>query len=94
MKQAIFVRPLTDDERKQLEAGFRSSDAFVLRRCQILLASARGEWPPKIAKNLGCDPQTFRNAIHAFNERWASLCTWSSSRSRKTTLTRRPLKVA
>ncbi|MHB1161503.1 MAG: hypothetical protein ACYC3V_14420 [Chloroflexota bacterium] len=39
MKQAIFVRPLTDDERKQLEAGFRSSDAFVLRRCQILLAT-------------------------------------------------------
>jgi len=67
MKQPIFVRPVTDDERKQLEAGLRSSDAFVLRRCQILLASARGEWPPKIGKNLGCDSQTVRTAIHAFN---------------------------
>lgn len=60
---------MTDDERKQLEAGLRSSDAFVLRRCQILLASARGERAPKIAHNLGCDGQTVRNAIHAFNER-------------------------
>lgn len=67
MKQPIFVRPLTDDERKQLEVGLRSSNAFVLRRCQILLASSRGEWPPKIAKNLGCNPQTVRNAIHDFN---------------------------
>ncbi len=69
MRQPIFVRPMTDDEHKQLEAGLCSSEAFVLRRCQILLASARGEWAPKIAHNLGCDGQTVRDAIHAFNER-------------------------
>lgn len=69
MKTPIFVRPLTGDERQQLEAGLRSSDAFVLRRCQILLASARGEWAPRIARNLGCDAQTVRNAIHDCNER-------------------------
>jgi hypothetical protein len=34
-----FVRPLEDAEREALAAGLRSSDAFVLRRCQILLAS-------------------------------------------------------
>jgi len=43
MKPPKFVRALTADERVALEAGLRSSDAFVLRRCQILLASARGE---------------------------------------------------
>ena len=43
MLRPIFVRPLTDAERQQVEAGLRSSEAFVLRRCQILLASARGE---------------------------------------------------
>ena len=64
----IFVRSLTDDERQQLESGLRSSDAFVLRRCQILLASARGQRAPAIAHNLGCDDQTVRNAIAAFNE--------------------------
>ncbi len=69
MKRPIFVRPLSDAERKTLEAGLRSSDAFVLRRCQILLASSRGENAYQIAKSLGCNPQTVRNAIHAFNER-------------------------
>ena len=37
------------------------------RRCQILLASARGEHTPAIARSLGCDTQTVRNAIHAFH---------------------------
>jgi transposase len=63
------VRPLTDAERRQLEAGRRSSAAFVLRRCQILLASARGERAPAIARALGCDDQTVREAIQAFNAR-------------------------
>ena len=58
---------MTDAERQQVEAGLRSSDAFVLRRCQILLASARGERAITIAKQLGCDDQTVREAIHAFN---------------------------
>jgi hypothetical protein len=61
------VRPITDAERQRLGAGLRSSDAFVLRRCQILLASARGEIAPQIAHHLGCDSQTVRNAIWAFN---------------------------
>jgi transposase len=67
MRHPIFVRPLTDAERQALEEGPRSSDAFVLRRCQILLGSARGERVPQIAHALGCDEQTARNAIHAFN---------------------------
>jgi transposase len=36
--------------------------------CQILLASSRGENAYQIACNLGCNPQTARNAIHIFNE--------------------------
>jgi hypothetical protein len=39
------VRPLTDAEHEQVEVGLRSSAAFVLRRCQIRLARARGEAP-------------------------------------------------
>jgi transposase len=67
MRHPIFVRPFPDAERQALEAGLRSSDAFRLRRSQILLASARGEPVPQIARALGCDQQTVRNAIHAFN---------------------------
>lgn len=68
MREPIFVRTLSEDEREALEAGLRSSDAFVLRRCQILLASDRGENAYQIARSLGCNPQTARNAIHRFNE--------------------------
>lgn len=67
MKPPIFVRELSKKEREALQAGLRSSDAFVLRRCQILLASSKGERPPRIAENLGCAPQTVRNAIHEFD---------------------------
>jgi transposase len=83
MKPPIFVRTLSRDERKALEAGLRSSDAFVLRRSQILLASSRGERPPQIAKNLGCAQQTVRNAIHAFNERGIGALSAGSSRPKE-----------
>ena len=68
MKPRIFIRDLTKEEQQALGAGLRSSDAFVLRRCQILLASARGETAPRIAQALCCDEQTVRHAIHEFNQ--------------------------
>jgi transposase len=67
MRKPIFIRPLTQDEQRQIQAGLRSSDAFVLRRCQILTSSARGQRAPAIAHQLGCDDQTVRNVIHGFN---------------------------
>lgn len=63
----LFVRTLTDEERRQLEAGLRSADAFVLRRCQILLANGRGQHAISIAHNLGCSDQTVREVIKGFN---------------------------
>jgi transposase len=68
MKQPVFVRPLSDAERETIRAGLRSPDAFVLRRCQILSASAEGKNARQIAHSLGCNDQTVRNAIHEFNE--------------------------
>jgi transposase len=69
MKPPLYVRPLSDAERDALKAGMRSSHAFTLRRSQILLASARDDTPPAIARQLGCASQTVRNTIRAFNER-------------------------
>ncbi len=83
MKPPIFVRSLSEKERESLEAGLRSKDAFVLRRCQILLASSRGQSPPKIARSLGCGSQTARNAIHAFNERSLDALTPGPPRPRR-----------
>jgi transposase len=65
-KAPLFVRPLTDAEREALEAALRSSDAFVLRRAQILLASAGGEQVGPIATRLGYSGQAVRQVIHAF----------------------------
>jgi transposase len=74
MRSSLFVRPLTDAERARLEAGLRSSDAFVLRRCQMLLASARGQRPPQIAQTLGCNDQTVRNVIRSFEQDGIDAC--------------------
>src|SRR3954451_2432070 len=62
----LYVRPLTDPERAALRAGLRSPDAFTLRRCQILLASADGLRPAQIDARFGCASQSARNAIRAF----------------------------
>jgi len=80
MRTPIFIRPFTEDEQRQIQAGLRSSDAFVLRRCQILLASARGERAPVIARQLGCDDQTVRNVIHGFNAEGLAVLQEGSSR--------------
>jgi transposase len=85
MKPPIFVRTLSKDERKRLEAGLRSKDAFTLRRSQMLLASSRGEHVPQIAENLGCGQQTVRDAIHDFfNERGLDALVAKSSRPKRT----------
>ena len=80
MQAPLFVRSLTDSERDTLTAGLHSSAAFTLRRCQILLASARHEHVPAIARNLGCNTQTVRNAIHAFNRSGLDALSEGSSR--------------
>jgi hypothetical protein len=41
-------------------------DAFTLRRCQILLASAGGSSPSVIARNLHCTGATARLVVQAF----------------------------
>jgi transposase len=69
MKAPMYVRALSPEEQAGVEAGLRSSDAFTLRRSQILLASSRKLRPKVIAQNLGCATQTVRNAIHAFEEK-------------------------
>ncbi len=84
MKTPIFVRPLSEEEQESLKKGLRSKDTFTMRRCQILLASARGERAPRIAKNLGCASQTARDAINDFNERGLDALRRISSRPMRT----------
>lgn len=83
MKPPIFVHTLSKDERKGLEAGLRSKDAFTLRRSRMLLASSRGDEVPQTAENLGCGEQTVRDAIHDFDERGLDALVAKSSRPRE-----------
>ena len=68
MKPPIFVRELTDSERQELRAGLRRREAFALRRAQILLASAEGQRPSRIAASVGSAVGTVHNTIHAFEK--------------------------
>src|SRR5262245_60395377 len=80
MKPPTFVRPLTAGERQQLQAGLRSADAFTLRRCQILLASAQGQRCSRIARHLGCAGGTVHNALRAFQREGLACLQEKSSR--------------
>jgi transposase len=80
MRPPIFTRPFTPDEQHQIQAGLHSSEAFILRRSQILLASARSERAPVIARQLGCDDQTVRHVIHEFNTSGLTVFQEGSSR--------------
>lgn len=84
MRKPLFVRSLIANEREQLEASLRSNDAFVLRRCQIVLASGRGQHAPVIAELVGCDDETVRDVIRAFNERGMGVLQRGSTRPHKT----------
>jgi len=80
MKTPLYIRPLTENERGRIQAGLRSKDAFVLRRSQILLASARGQRAPAIAGQVGCHRQTVLTIIHGFNTQGLAVLQEGSSR--------------
>lgn len=65
-KPRTFVRALTAAERRALEKGRKSADAFTVRRSQILLASADGMGPAEAGRVVGCTAQAVRDAIRAF----------------------------
>ena len=69
MRQPIYVRELSTEEREALEKGLRSSNGFTVRRCQILLSSAEGKHSGQITAQLHCNDQTVRNAIRDFHQK-------------------------
>lgn len=83
MLPPLYVRPLSETEQTALAQGLHSKDAFALRRCQILLASAKGTKPREIADYVGCSVQTVRNTIRAF-ERQGLTCLKAESSRPKT----------
>ena len=66
VKPYRYVRPLTPEERTALEAGLGSGNAFVLRRCQIVLGSADHEPVPVLARRVGRTERNVHAVLDAF----------------------------
>ncbi len=63
----LYVRTLTDEERKVLHQSLKSSNGFTVRRSQMLLMSADEQLKvDEIGRRVGCQGQAVRQAIHAF----------------------------
>ena len=81
---SVFVRFLTPEERQQMEVGLRAADAFLVRRCQLVLASEYGAGVPRIARQVGCSEQAVRHVVHAFNTQGVACLQRGSSRPHTT----------
>jgi transposase len=80
MRRSLSIRSLTTEEQARLRCGLRSGNAFVLRRCQILLASARGDSVEQIHTSLGFSRQGVRDVLHAFDDEGLMALTRRSNR--------------
>ncbi len=66
----LYVRSLLNEEGKRLSRTARkTNNAITLRRAQVILHSAQGFTPPKIADMLGLSVEWTRHIIHEFNEK-------------------------
>ena len=72
---------MTEKEVTELKHGLRSSAAFTVRRCQILLKSRSGQKAQAIAQEIHCSDQTVREVLHAFEQAGLS-CLQEKSRAR------------
>jgi hypothetical protein len=80
VKPYRYVRPLTPEERAALEAGLGSADAFVLRRCQVVLGSADREPVPVLARRVGRTERNVHAVLDAFEARGLACLQRRSSR--------------
>jgi transposase len=67
-----------------MEGGLRSAEAFLVRRCQLVLASEYGAGVPRIARQVGCSEQAVRTVGHAFNTQGVACLQRGSSRPHTT----------
>jgi len=84
MKTPMYVRPLTSPESRPLAVARRASNAFRVRRAQMVLASARGHSAPPIAQLVGCSVQTVRHVIRAFTMDGVACLAKQSNRPKST----------
>ncbi len=72
MRTGLFVRALSWEEEYRLGLKVRGPELFVVRRAQIILASARGQGCGEISRLVGCSESQVRTVLHLFNEKGAA----------------------
>jgi DNA-binding NtrC family response regulator/tetratricopeptide (TPR) repeat protein/transposase len=68
MFQPLFVRSLTEDERKQLALRAESLNREEARRAGVVLLSSEGRTASDIARSLGFHPSNVKKWVRKFNE--------------------------
>jgi transposase len=65
----LTIRPLTEDERRAVQAGLKSKAGIMVRRSQMVQMSAEEQLKAgEIARRLGCSDQTVRKVLHGFEQ--------------------------
>jgi transposase len=64
----VYVRSLTDAERRQVEQLLRSADAATYRHARVVLLSAQGQKVSQIMPAVGLSDRQIRQIIHRFTE--------------------------
>ncbi len=65
----LYLRPLTIEERRAVQAGLKSKAGITVQRSQMVLMSAEEHLKAQeIAQRLGCSDQTVRKVLHAFEQ--------------------------
>src|SRR5688572_22681994 len=70
---ALHVRPLTPEERSQVEQLVRSSDTITHRRARIILLSVEGRQVAEIVAAVGLCDRSVRNTLRRFNREGLSM---------------------
>ncbi len=64
----LYVRPLTEPERAEIERLARSGDAITYRHARLVLLSAQGHRVPQLVREIGLCKRQIRKLLHAFND--------------------------
>src|SRR3954454_16592766 len=69
MSNKVSLRPLTPEERQQIEAlaHSRTAPARTVERAQIILAATEGQGPAQVARSLGVSRPTVYRWVERFN---------------------------
>lgn len=68
----LFVKKLSESDKKELQKYLSSNSAFTRDRARIILFSNDGNSCKNITKNIECDQRKIREAIKSFNKKGIS----------------------